>query len=337
MSLINIGKDKIDPHCRYKMPPVMAKVEGKGNGIKTVIPNIVDISKALNRPPMYVCKYFGTELGAQTKHEAQNNKFIVNGAHDAQKLQELLEGFISRFVLCGHCENPETILTNTKNLVIRKCNACGAESDIDMRHKLTNYILNNPTYTMDSKNSEKKPYEKDGGDALLDSIMKGVSELGTANIIDDLPEEDPLDDFAKFVSENKNATSEDLRREIERLELPMHLSVHVLAQVLLSPTSVMEDLSNSLKIFSDLVRSGESQKYLIGGFERFVSMNSIQNEMPRILECLYENDIVSEDIILHWAKQPSRKFTGSKRASKLVHEAAEKFIHWLQNAEEEDE
>ena len=36
---------------RYKMPRLVAKVEGKGNGVKTVIPNMVDIAKSLERPP----------------------------------------------------------------------------------------------------------------------------------------------------------------------------------------------------------------------------------------------------------------------------------------------
>jgi len=36
---------------RYKMPRLIAKVEGKGNGIKTVIPNMGDVARALGRPP----------------------------------------------------------------------------------------------------------------------------------------------------------------------------------------------------------------------------------------------------------------------------------------------
>ena len=36
------------------MPGIVAKVEGQGNGIKTVIVNMVDIARALNREP--VCK-----------------------------------------------------------------------------------------------------------------------------------------------------------------------------------------------------------------------------------------------------------------------------------------
>ena len=37
-------------------------------------------------------------------------RYIVNGAHEGSKLQELLDSFIKRFVLCSECENPETDL-----------------------------------------------------------------------------------------------------------------------------------------------------------------------------------------------------------------------------------
>lgn len=53
-------------------------------------------------------KYFGCELGTQVKCDDKNEKYIVNGEHDAQKLQSILDGFISKFVLCDSCQNPET-------------------------------------------------------------------------------------------------------------------------------------------------------------------------------------------------------------------------------------
>jgi hypothetical protein len=32
------------------MPLLQTKIEGKGNGIKTVIPNMADVARALSRP-----------------------------------------------------------------------------------------------------------------------------------------------------------------------------------------------------------------------------------------------------------------------------------------------
>lgn len=49
---MNIGSANAgDAFYRYKMPRIEAKIEGRGNGIKTNIVNMVEISKALGRPP----------------------------------------------------------------------------------------------------------------------------------------------------------------------------------------------------------------------------------------------------------------------------------------------
>lgn len=146
MAALNVNREVTDQFYRYKMPKIIAKVEGKGNGIKTVIVNMLEVSKALGRPPTYPTKYFGCELGAQTQFDSKNDRFIVNGSHDATKLQDLLDGFIKRFVLCTECDNPETQL-NVKpkvGVIGQRCIACGHGDMIDMRHKLTTFILKNP-------------------------------------------------------------------------------------------------------------------------------------------------------------------------------------------------
>ncbi|XP_068084133.1 eukaryotic translation initiation factor 5-like [Anabrus simplex] len=146
MGSVNVNRNVSDAFYRYKMPRLLAKVEGKGNGIKTVIVNMVDVAKAIGRPATYPTKYFGCELGAQTQFDFKNDRFIVNGSHDASKLQDLLDGFIRKFVLCPGCDNPETVLTvsQKKQTISQSCKACGYHGPLEFNHKLNTFILKNP-------------------------------------------------------------------------------------------------------------------------------------------------------------------------------------------------
>lgn len=146
MGSVNVNRNISDAFYRYKMPRIQAKVEGKGNGIKTVIVNMVDVAKAIGRPPTYPTKYFGCELGAQTQFDFKNERYIVNGSHDATKLQDLLDGFIRKYVLCPACDNPETdlIVSSKKGTISQVCKACGHHGLLESNHKLNTYILKNP-------------------------------------------------------------------------------------------------------------------------------------------------------------------------------------------------
>lgn len=159
---VNVNRSVSDQFYRYKMPRLIAKVEGKGNGIKTVIVNMVDVAKALNRPPTYPTKYFGCELGAQTQFDVKNDRYIVNGSHEANKLQDMLDGFIKKFVLCPECENPETDLhVNPKKQTIgNSCKACGYRGMLDTHHKLCTFILKNPPENSDSGTGKKEKEKK---------------------------------------------------------------------------------------------------------------------------------------------------------------------------------
>lgn len=193
------------------MPVLMTKIEGKGNGIKTVVPNMSDIARALSRPPTCESapyhhrhkllkaidfffhltdptKFFGCELGAQTTFDDKGDRYIVNGAHDATRLRELLDGFIDKFVLCGSCKNPETELVLTKNdEIFRDCKACGQRSGVDMRHKLTTFILKNPPKSLKSKRKGGDAGNAAGGVGSPSEAVHNGSGEGT-------PERDESDD-----------------------------------------------------------------------------------------------------------------------------------------------
>ena len=130
-----------DPSYRYKMPRILAKVEGRGNGIKTVLVNVTDLGTSLNREAPEITKFFGCEIGSQTSFSADTDRAIVNGAHTAQDLQTHLCRYIENFVLCENCRLPETHYKIKAGAISQKCLACGHKSAVDMTHKLTTFIL----------------------------------------------------------------------------------------------------------------------------------------------------------------------------------------------------
>lgn len=220
MASVNINSDIADPFYRYKMPRIIAKVEGKGNGIKTVIVNMPEVAKALSRPPTYTTKFFGCELGAQTQVDLKNDRFIVNGSHDAPKLQQLLDIFIKKFVLCPECHNPETCLTvsQKKQTIGQRCIACGYNGMVDMRHKLTPFILKNPPdmdpaatptkATKKEKKQLKKKSDKDDDRASPEANAQEqmAAQRASGGVIDAPPEirnaEEDDEDWGEDFSED---------------------------------------------------------------------------------------------------------------------------------------
>jgi len=203
--IVNIRRDVDDKFDRDRMPLLTTKIEGKGNGIKTVIPNMSDVARALRRPPTYTTKFFGCELGAQTSFDEKNDRYIVNGAHNADRLRELLDVFIDKFVLCKSCKNPETELiilkVNRSEDIIRDCKACGERTGVDMRHKLTTFIVRNPPVKI------KKGKNKNTGDAA-----GGVGNLDLMVELDESPDNDGAESddelTRKIKAEAKELTTE---------------------------------------------------------------------------------------------------------------------------------
>ncbi|XP_064484975.1 eukaryotic translation initiation factor 5-like [Ornithodoros turicata] len=183
MGSVNVNRNLTDQFYRYKMPKIIAKVEGKGNGIKTVLVNMGEVAKALNRPATYPTKYFGCELGAQTQLDAKNDRYIVNGAHEAAKLQDILDGFIRRYVLCSSCSNPETVLSvlARKGIITTKCRACGYSGTLDTNHKLNTYILKNPPPNEEDKSSAAPGSSKKGKRKSRDEKKGSKAHNGTTD------------------------------------------------------------------------------------------------------------------------------------------------------------
>nr|POE62246.1 eukaryotic translation initiation factor 5 [Quercus suber] len=215
MASVNIRRDVTDPFYRYKMEKLQSKIEGKGNGIKTVIVNLSNVADQLARPPSYVIKYFGFELGAQTNIDPKDDRWIINGSHEATKLQDYLDGFINKFVLCKECKNPETVVNIKDGDIIFDCKACGQRTHADLRHKLSSFILKNAPKKGKKDKSTKKAERRARKEAERNGTGDGGSpgESGSDNGDDD-------DDAGDAGSDDDDALTRKINAEAKELNEP---------------------------------------------------------------------------------------------------------------------
>ncbi|CAL5370862.1 unnamed protein product [Camellia sinensis] len=170
---------------------------------------MVDVAKALARPASYITKYFGCELGAQSKFDEQTGVSLVNGSHDTAKLVGLLENFIKKYVQCYGCGNPETEVLITKSQMVQlRCAVCGFVSDVDMRDKLTAFILKNPPEPKkDSK--DKKAMRKAEKERLKEGEAVDEEQKKPKKVVKNKGSSTSKDGPAKASSNKKKASGSD--------------------------------------------------------------------------------------------------------------------------------
>ena len=127
--MINMDRDIIDPYYRYKMPKITGQHKGRGNGCKTVITNLDDLSKSLNREPDEILKFIGYSTGSQTSI-TKDTEYIVNGFIGDEDLLKYIYTYIENFIICSTCKNPETKYKFRSKKVNTKCSACGGMNEL---------------------------------------------------------------------------------------------------------------------------------------------------------------------------------------------------------------
>ncbi|RYP93397.1 hypothetical protein DL770_000440 [Monosporascus sp. CRB-9-2] len=259
MALVNVRRDVTDAFYRYKMEKLQTKIEGKGNGIKTVVTNLSSVAQSLARPGSYVIKYFGFELGAQTNIDPPDDRWIINGAHDAPKLQDYLDGFINKFVLCKKCKNPETDVVIKDGHILLDCKACGQRTEVDLRLKLSGFILKNQPRKGGKKDKAERRAAKK---AKQQQQQNGNKENGHGSGGDDNSENGSNSTGDKNSDEGDAGSDDEFTRKITAD-----------AQVIDAPTEVKDDewavdmSEKAVKARQNQLPNEFRQKLVLGGGE----------------------------------------------------------------------
>lgn len=110
-------------------------------------------------------------------------------------------------------------------------------------------------------------------------------------------------------------------------------------------TTLHKALQHCLPLFKHYVNSIDSQIDCLLALENYalISRNPLfsVNVLVRVLSFLYDNEILNEELILKWYKsfhafpQMFHKIGNEKRKSLRSNAALQKYINWLEEAEEE--
>jgi len=118
MKVVNIPKSNKDPYYRYTRQILEIKKTSK-NGGEVILMNIDEICKSLYIDPNLLTHFMIKKLGCTMKDNTIRTTFGLI------ELEELIEEFIGKYIICPVCQNPEGIYKLDSNILTRKCLACG--------------------------------------------------------------------------------------------------------------------------------------------------------------------------------------------------------------------
>ena len=109
---------------RFEIP----KVKGHHEGTRTILTNFLQLTAILRREPEQLMKFLNKELASSS--EISGERLIMSRKLSSKEINERVEKYVKRFVLCPKCKKPDTELINEKGKVMLRCLACGERREV---------------------------------------------------------------------------------------------------------------------------------------------------------------------------------------------------------------
>lgn len=129
---INIG-DTNDKFFRYKRSPVKCQIMGGW----TQVDNLDIVAGEIGRDVDELWKYIALTLN--TTITPKKNR--ITGKFTADKVDQVVSDFVSAFVSCVSCSNPETKFGYKSGSLVATCAACGKENKVTGNEKMCKYLV----------------------------------------------------------------------------------------------------------------------------------------------------------------------------------------------------
>lgn len=109
---------------RFEIPRVSVTREG----VRTILRNLSQIAKTLNRSEDHIYKYLVKSLG--TAGFIDNGRLIFQGKFSEEEIQKEIDEYVKTYVLCKECNAPDTELIKEERVTFLRCLACGAKQPV---------------------------------------------------------------------------------------------------------------------------------------------------------------------------------------------------------------
>jgi len=342
------------------MPALKTHVTGRHQGRETVISNLKEVAKALERDTLYIMKYFSIELQSRYLCDEKTSHYQIHGFYEAEELATVLDRFIDQYVLCGspECKLPETNLEITGSKLRMTCRACGKTTLISSDHKLTNFIMKNPraNVTIKEKNEDddlanigleqltwsvdtsKEAVERRRQEAIGQNRPKVVStneEDTTTGAPPDLQQQ--LTALKEFVSTKPEVNTfigkvQKLQRQYNWNEQQVITNLFMT----LFDNNIIYQIHPFARFLEPFVCDEKDQRVVLNCLERLCNIdNSVIDNTCDILYGFYKYDVIEEDTYPKWHKAMNKKL--DPKISRKIRITAKPFIQWLIDAEEEED
>jgi translation initiation factor 2 beta subunit (eIF-2beta)/eIF-5 len=99
-----------------------------GKNSQTIITNMTEVCAALDREPKQLIAFLTKKMSISPARKVENG-YSFSGKYESTVLQNYIYEFITTFVLCDECSNPETTLEYS-TAAYKICTACSCKSEI---------------------------------------------------------------------------------------------------------------------------------------------------------------------------------------------------------------
>jgi len=163
---------------------------------------------------------------------------------------------------------------------------------------------------------------------------KGEEAIGGPVVLSLAPGDDPLALLSKYWK--SNPPKESVHEALQKLQSEQKWSDSQLFNVVfgsLFDQNLEKNFEKKSEYMNLFIAKPKDQKQLLFCVEKLCQMHpTLISHISSILQHFYNSGMVCDDVVFDWWEEPSKKIP--QKIAQEIRKEGEKFIKWLENAEE---